>query len=185
MQVKNNSETYGLPSRALHWGMAVAIVAMFALGVWMVTLDYYSPYYRLAPDIHRGTGILLLGLLTLRFVWRLFNVDPDRNQLTRIERRGAELAHWGFYPLLLALMGSGYFISTADGRPIDVFGLFSVPAMIKSPGMEQAAGAIHEVLAYLTMALAALHALAALKHHLIDRDRTLLRMLRSGPTSLS
>lgn len=185
MPLLNSTDSYGLVSRLLHWGMAVAIIAMFALGLWMVGLDYYSPYYKSAPDLHRGVGIILLILLLGRFAWRLANPDPDRSALARIERRGAELAHWGFYPLLLALMASGYLISTADGRSVDVFGLFDVPALLKQPGLERIAGSVHEILAYVTMALAALHAFAAIKHHFVDRDSTLLKMLRSDPSSQS
>lgn len=185
MPLLNSKENYGAVSRALHWSMAVAIVGMFGLGFWMVDLDYYSPYYQSAPDLHRGVGILLLILLVFRFAWRIFNVDPERGSLADIERRGAELAHWAFYPLLFALMLSGYFISTADGRPIDVFGLFEVPALVKQAGLERIAGAVHEYLAYFTIGLAGLHALAAIKHHVIDRDRTLLKMLRSGRTAQS
>lgn len=179
MGLHNNANGYGLVSRGLHWTMAVLIFGMFALGLWMVSLDYYNPYRQTAPNIHRSIGILLLIALCLRFAWRLFSVDPDRSSLSTIERRGAEIAHWAFYPLLLALMVSGYLISTSDGRAVQVFGLFSVPSVIKNPGLERPAGAAHEWLAYLTMIFAGLHALAALKHHFVDRDRTLLKMLRS------
>jgi cytochrome b561 len=75
-------------------------------------------------------------------------------------------------------MVSGYLISTADGRGIDVFGLFTVPATLQGiDHQEDVAGASHLVLAVTLIALALLHAGAALKHHFIDRDRTLRRML--------
>ena len=88
--------------------------------------------------------------------------------------------HWGFYPLLFLLMASGYLISTLDGRPIEVFDWFSVPSIYENKGLEDTAGEVHEILAYLTIVLATLHAAAALKHHFIDRSRTLVRMW-SGP----
>ena len=90
--------------------------------------------------------------------------------------------HWGFYPLLLALMVSGYLMSTADGRPIEVFDWFSVPALIHDKGMEKTAGEIHELLADITMGLVIVHTLAALKHHFWDRSRVLARMW-SGPAN--
>jgi cytochrome b561 len=78
---------------------------------------------------------------------------------------------------LFGVMISGYLISTADGRGIEVFGLFSVPATLTGiPQQEDIAGAIHEYLAWGLVIFAALHGLAALKHHFIDRDSTLLRM---------
>ncbi|MEI9901716.1 MAG: cytochrome b/b6 domain-containing protein [Hyphomicrobium sp.] len=120
--------------------MALAIVGMYGLGLWMVDLDYYSPYYRSAPDIHRSVGMLLLFLLVARFGWRLFNVRPADDDLSAIERIASRIVHWGFYPLLLALMLSGYLMSTADGRPIEVFDWFAVPALIHDKGMEKTAG---------------------------------------------
>ena len=184
MLIGDSKTGYGLISRLVHWIMALAIPAMFALGLWMVTLNYYSPYYRTAPDIHRSVGMLLLILLVLRFLWRLANPKPDDAELSPLERVVSRAVHWGFYPLLFALMVSGYLISTADGRPIQVFNWFSVPSLIHKKGLEDAAGEVHEVLAYVTMVLVVLHAAAALKHHFIDHSSILKRMW-SGPPSTS
>ena len=79
--------------------------------------------------------------------------------------------------LLFALMLSGYLITTADGQPVYVFDWFTVPATLTLDHQEDIAGAIHEVLAWSVISLALLHAAAAFKHHLLDRDRTLTRML--------
>ena len=140
MLIRDTVAGYGLLTRLTHWVMAVGILGMFALGLWMVTLTYYSPYYRSAPDIHRSVGILLLILLVLRFLWRLANPKPDDSELAPWERTAARIVHWGFYPLLLALMVSGYLISTADGRPIEVFDWFSVPSLVQKKGMEDVCG---------------------------------------------
>lgn len=180
MPIRDTKGGYGVVTRFLHWGMALAIVAMFVLGLWMRTLDYYSPYYTLAPDIHRGVGIILLILLAARFAWRLVNPKPDDSELTRFEAISSHIVHWGFYPLLFALMISGYLISTADGRAIDVFGLFSVPSVYAREGLEDQAGYVHWLLAYVTMAIAAVHAIGAFKHHFVDHSHILTRMW-SGP----
>jgi len=82
------------------------------------------------------------------------------------------------YVLLLALFVSGYLISTADGRSIDVFGWFEVPASLMMDNQEDIAGVIHWGLAWSLMVLVALHAAAAVKHHVFDKDRTLVRMLK-------
>lgn len=180
MVIRDTSEGYGLLSRLMHWLMAVVIIGLFVLGLWMVTLDYYSPYYHSAPDLHRSLGMLMLFLLVFRFAWRAANTRPDDRELTRFEAIASEIVHWGFYPLLLALMISGYLISTAEGAPISVFGWFDVPATLAGEGQEDWAGLIHEVLAYVTMAIVAIHTIAALKHHFIDKSRILTRMW-SGP----
>lgn len=182
MQVRDSAAGYGLPTRIIHWLMAVAIVGMYLLGLWMVDLNYYSPYYRSAPDLHRSVGMLLLLLLVLRFGWRLFNGKPEDTELSAFERVAASVVHWGFYPLLFALMVSGYLMSTADGRPIEVFNWFSVPALVHDKGMEKTAGEIHEWLADVTMIVVALHVAATLKHQFIDRSRVLARMW-SGPAN--
>lgn len=184
MIVTDKPTGYGLVTRVLHWVMALGIVGLFGLGWWMVELDYYSPYYKSAPDLHRGIGLTLAALLVLRMGWRFVNVRPDDSDLKPVERRAARFVHRAFYPLLLVLMASGYLISTADGRGIDVFGLFEVPALIVSKGLEDPAGLVHEWTAYVVMALAALHAGAAIKHHFIDRTDVLRRMW-NGPRGTS
>jgi cytochrome b561 len=91
------------------------------------------------------------------------------------------LAHGLLYLLLFALMVSGYLISTADGRGLEVFDWFAIPATLSGlKGQEDLAGEVHLYLAWSLILLAALHALAALKHHFIDRDITLKRMLGMG-----
>ena len=122
--------------------------------------------------------IPLLVALALRFGWRLANVRPDDDDLTAFERTASRIVHWGFYPLLLALMVSGYLISTADGRGVDVFGLFEVPALLPAEsGREEWAGEVHYWLAFGGAYLVLLHVAAALKHQFIDRDGTLRRMI--------
>jgi cytochrome b561 len=182
MLIGDTRAGYGLVTRLMHWIMALAIPAMFALGLWMVTLNYYSPYYRAAPDIHRSVGMLLLFFLVLRFAWRIANPKPDDAELSPFEGIASRIVHWGFYPLLFALMVSGYLISTADGRPIEVFNWFSVPALFHQKGLEEGAGEVHEILAWVTIVLVVLHAAASLKHHFVDRSSILKRMW-SGPPS--
>jgi cytochrome b561 len=179
LQLKNSDARYGWMAVGLHWLMAPAIIGTFALGWWMRQLSYYDPWYRQGPEIHKAVGILLFGLLLLRLAWRLLNRNPAPEAGTpRWQSRVAGWAHWVIYALLLAIMLSGYLISTADGRPITVFGWVSLPATLQGiEGQEDIAGEIHKLLAWTLIGLVALHALAALKHHFIDRDATLRKML--------
>lgn len=182
MRINDTSHNYGIVSWGFHWVMFVAILAVFALGFWMVDLDYYSPYYNSAPDVHRSVGMLLMFALLARFFWRVLNTKPSDAELAPWERVASALVHWGFYPLLFALLFSGYLISTAKGEPVSVFGWFMIPATLQMPGQEDIAGYVHWLLAWTTMALVAVHALAALKHHFADHSRILTRMW-SGPFS--
>ena len=73
---------------------------------------------------------------------------------------------------------SGYLISTADGKPISVFGWFDVPATLADAGAQaDFAGALHFWLAWSVVVLSVMHGFMALKHHFIDKDDTLKRML--------
>jgi len=79
-------------------------------------------------------------------------------------------------------MVSGYLISTADGRPIEVFDWFSVPSLVAKKGLEETVGEVHVILAWVTIVIVVLHAAASLKHHFVDRSSILTRMW-SGPPS--
>ena len=177
--LKNTPTDYGLIAIALHWLVTLVVISLFALGLWMTGLDYYDAWYQRAPDLHKSIGVLLFIIVAFRLAWRWWNPLPRPEPAHAAwERRLAGLAHALLYLLLFAVMIAGYLISTADGRPIEVFGLFSVPATLSGlENQEDIAGEIHEILAYLLIGLSVLHAAAALKHHFIDRDRTLKRML--------
>jgi len=177
--LRNAPEGYGLVAILLHWLVALLVIGLFSLGLWMVELNYYDPWYRSAPHIHKGTGVLLFVLVSCRLLWRFLNPTPvDEPDLGRVERLLAHASHLLLYLLLFAVMVSGYLIPTADGRPVDVFGLFEVPALLYGiPNQEDIAGQFHYLLALSLIGLASLHALAALKHHFHDHNRTLLKML--------
>ncbi|MGM0562867.1 MAG: cytochrome b [Pseudomonadota bacterium] len=182
MPLKNTRNAYGWIAIALHWLVAIAVIGLFALGLWMTGLSYYHEWYHPAPNIHKSIGILLFIALTVRLLWKLFNPAPQPEPTLKTwEVVASTAAHWGLYLLLFALMISGYLISTAKGDAISVFGLFNVPATLTGEGQADLAGEIHYWLAWSVIGLASVHALAALKHHFIDRDATLLRMLRSKP----
>ena len=177
MRLVNTRERYGLVAIALHWLIAVTIIALFVLGLWMVELDYYDAWYRRAPELHKAIGILLFLVVLIRVTWHWFSMRPHPIG-SGIEVTLARLVHRVLLLLPLLVMFSGYLISTADGSSIDVFSLFEVPAIISNlEGQEDIAGDVHFVLAITLIVIAALHMLAALKHHFMDRDATLRRML--------
>lgn len=181
--LKDSKITFGWVSIFFHWVTALTVFGLFGVGLWMVDLDYYSEWYRTAPHWHKSIGLLLCGLIIFRLIWRKISVKP-RPLGTNIETKLATLGHAILYVLLIALFVSGYLISTADNRDIDVFNWFTVPGFGSFiENQEDIAGSIHEWLAYSLMALVTIHAAASLKHHFINRDNTLLRMLSPKPES--
>lgn len=144
----------------------------------MVGLDYYSEWYKKGPDIHRSLGVLIFSLLLFRLLWRFVNPLPrSEPNLKAWEVRTAFIVHWALYMLVAAIAMTGYLISTADGRSVDVFGWFSVPATITTiPDQSELSGDLHYILAIALIVLVGLHALAAVKHHYYDKDKTLVRM---------
>jgi cytochrome b561 len=179
MQIRNSTSRYGALSVFLHWGVAITVFGMFALGLWMVGLGYYDPWRKEGPDLHKSIGLVLFAFMVLRVIWRWVSPPPpptpNQGRLTRI---AAHLGHMFLYVALFALMIAGYLISTADGVGISVFGLFDVPALVSNlPNQADTAGEIHLYIAWIVVIFAGLHGLAALKHHFIDRDATLVRML--------
>ena len=184
MQWRNSTSQYGLISILLHWMVTVAVIGLFALGYWMVGLTYYSSWYRTAPDIHKSIGLILFALMAVRLVWRFLSHGPaPLPSHGRVTRLATKAGHGLLYLGLFAVMISGYLISTADGRAISVFDWFEVPALITGiPDQEDIAGLVHEYLAWALVIFSGLHALAALKHHFIDRDSTLKRMLGRADT---
>ena len=179
MQWKNTRSGYGLVAIALHWLVALTVIGLAILGLWMVDLSYYSPWYRSAPFWHRSVGLALFAVLLFRMFWRCFNPRPGQlPNHRRWELNLAALVHGLLYLLLFVIVISGYLISTATGQGISFFGWFEVPATLTGlPAQADRAGAVHYWAAILVLGLAALHALGALKHHFIDRDDTLRRML--------
>lgn len=176
---RNTPSHFGLIHISLHWLIALTVLGLFALGLWMTQLDYYSPYYRSAPDLHRSIGVLVVTAMLFRFGWKLFNPKVQPLQTHRMwEQWLARIAHALMYLLVIALGISGYMITTAHGQPLMIFDWIALPAInFGIEYQEEMAGEWHERFAWGLIALVGLHLLGALKHHLIDKDSTLKRML--------
>ncbi len=178
--LKNNSTHYGLISRLIHWLMALSIFFMFGLGLYMMDLGYYDAWRKGSVDLHKSIGMLLLLLLVFRTIWSFISTTPTPLAGPKWEQMSAKAVHGLLYLLMFTLMLTGYLISTADGRGIEIFTLVTIPALpLSFDQQEDLSGEIHEILAYLLIALASFHGLAALKHQFINKDGALMRMIKS------
>ena len=177
--MKNTQSNYGWLTIILHWLAAVLILGLFSLGYWMVELGYYDPWYKQGPELHKSFGFILFALMVVRLWWKLKQTQPlPLNSHTKFERTASAITHKALYFLVFLIIFSGYLISTADGRAIEVFQLFNIASMGELfTNQEDTAGLIHQYGAYTLIALVIVHALAAIKHHVIDKDSTLIRML--------
>ncbi len=175
----NSPQRYGIIARLLHWSVAITIVGLFALGLWMVELTYYDDWYTLAPHYHNSIGILLGLVMLFRVSWRCYTIQPQMPEtLSNKEKQAAHGLHLFLYAVIFIIIITGYLIPTADNRSIDVFNWFSLPGLGSLfEHQEDIAGNVHFWSAWGLILLAALHALAALKHHFIDKDNTLKKML--------
>ncbi len=182
---KNSSTHYGLLARLFHWLMVPLVIGLIILGLWMTSLGYYDPWYHRAPTIHEGLGMIVFLLLVMRLIYRQLDPPPLMvESMQRWEKRAAHLTHMAFYVLMTLLPFTGYLIVTAKGEPLRIFNWFDIPAIFaKQPNREDWAGLFHLTLGLTLAALIGLHMLAALKHHFINKDETLQRMVGSLPVA--
>jgi cytochrome b561 len=170
-------ERYTAVSQALHWLIALLAFALLAMGkLGEVEADEPGSLF----GWHTALGLTVLVLMIIRLGWRLTHSVPSL-PATRPpwQARIARGLHHGFYALLIALPLSGWLLTSVEGDAVSWFGIFPVPSL-PVPGGEAAEDAIeeaHELLGNLLLVLAGLHVLAALKHHFMDRDDVLRRML--------
>jgi cytochrome b561 len=170
------AERYSRVAIAFHWTIAALVIFNIAVGLGHDPI----PALRALMPAHKAIGLTVLALTALRVTWRLAHRPPPLPADTPGWERGAAHAtHWTLYLLLVALPLSGWvMVSGPQGRrPLSWFGAFDLPYLpVTSPAAEGAAKA-HGLLGWVMLALVLLHVAAALRHHLVLRDRVLARML--------
>ncbi len=178
--LKDSRAGYGLVTIILHWVCAPLILFLFGLGVYMRGLDYYSPWYHRGPELHIALGLLVFGLMSLRLLWRSRSTDPvSIPTISKSNLLAAKTVKIALYTIVFVISISGYFITTAEGQGASFFGLFSIPATVEfSASNIDFAGAIHKYFAWGLIGIVLLHAGAAIFHHFVKRDATLVRMLK-------
>lgn len=175
---RNTTERYGMVAAGLHWLIALTILGLLALGLYMTSLKPSPAMFKLY-FWHKSFGITVLSLATLRLVWRLTSIHPLALPTHATwEKFLARLAHVMLYVCMFVMPLSGWIMSSAKGFTVSVFGWFNLPNFVgENPALSRLMVTVHEWIAWILIGLIALHAAGALKHHLIDRDATLRRML--------
>src|SRR5574343_1584326 len=180
--ISRSPARYTPTAMALHWGLAVMLIGIFAVGWYMTGLPF-SPQRLKLYHWHKWAGVVILGLSALRLAWRLTHRPPALPlALSAATPRWQHLAHHGTHGALYALFFTvpllGWAYSSAAGFSIVLFGLWPLPDFVAADkALAEAIKPWHAVAAYTLAALVVLHVAAAIKHQLIDRDGLLQRML--------
>jgi cytochrome b561 len=167
---------------SLHWLIAALLIFMLFFGEELMEVE--GDGGTLLPSLHVSIGSAILLLSVFRLVWRLINPPPAYPAgMAPWERAASTVTHVLFYVLLIGIPLTGWlatpkFLSEEDAiAGITLFGAFPLPG---APSLGLPMKAIHEIGSNLGIGLLALHVLAALKHHFINRDDVLRRMLPFG-----
>ena len=169
---------YSGTAKSLHWLMALLIAGLMALGLYMHELPL-SPQKLQLYSWHKWAGVTVFALLLVRVAVRIaFPPPPLPAGMSRGQQLSAHAGHLALYLLMLAIPVSGWLMSSAKGFQTVWFGVLPLPDLVgKDKALGELLAEVHETLSWMLVALVAVHAAAALKHHFIDRDDVLARML--------
>ena len=177
MSARNSLTSFGWVTRALHWAMALGVLAMLPLGTYVARMEVgYSNLWLFG--VHKSIGIVLFALLALRIVWHFVSPVPESLPSgVAWKDRAAIWVHRAFYVLLIVVPLSGWIGSGATGLDVLVFNRVTLPPLAPvSEAWEEAAFAVHFVTTKLLAACVVLHIAGAL----MRRDGTLRRIIRDA-----
>lgn len=174
-------ESYSGTAIALHWLVALLVFASFPLGVYMHELAL-SPLKLKLISCHKWLGVTIFLLTVVRIAWRTtHNPPPLPETIPHWQRFAAAIMHLMLYVLLLTIPVSGWLMSSAKGFTVVYLGLVQLPDLVdKDKVLGDMLTEVHEMLNLGLLVLVAMHVAAALKHHFIEHDATLHRMLPFG-----
>ena len=179
--MKDTKEILSAQTVALHWIVAVGMIAMLAVGWYMERYEVFALY-----PIHKSVGILLFIAVLARIWWRAANRWPQpAREFARAQLLIARASHWTLIIGTALMPLSGMLMSAAGGRGLKVFGLPLFPSNYNAAGEVTAlsedlahfAHSTHFYVSRILIAVIALHICAAMKHHFFDKDNVLRRML--------
>ncbi|HWD36869.1 MAG TPA: cytochrome b [Casimicrobiaceae bacterium] len=175
--MRREPERYGKPAMLLHWLTAALIVANWLLGLSMVPM-HISPRKLQWYLVHKSIGLTVLLLSSLRLGWRAVRPPPAPVAMPRWQRRAASASHALLYVLLFAIPLSGWLYSSATGVQVVYLGVVPLPDLVpKDRALGDALRLVHVSLNALLFVVFCVHVAAAIKHHVVDRDTALVRML--------
>jgi len=182
MPFRNTTRTWGSLSKAFHWLIVLLIISQWVIAERADELKGLAKLEALAW--HKSFGMTVLMLAVLRLLWRLMNQTPELATETKPwERMLANISHLLLYALIFAMPLTGWMMSSAKNYPVSWFKLFQFPDLV-APAEQtfHQMHDLHHLLFNVLVGVALLHVAGALKHHFIDRNDVLKRMLPFGGT---
>jgi cytochrome b561 len=174
--------TYGVVAKLLHWLIVALVMLQFALGWTMPDLPRGRSPEGLV-SLHLSVGATILIVMLARLAWRLVHGAPPSLVAAAWQRRLAATVHVILYALLIVVQLAGWSWASAKGWTVSLFGTVNLPALVPTDWpYRRLAASLHRNGAWAILGLVALHALAALYHHVVRRDDVLRRMLPGGST---
>jgi len=172
------SSPYTRTAIAFHWIAAALIIGNLAFGLYTVNLPL-SPQKLKLFSYHKWVGVTVLLLATARLLWRLTHAAPALpDAMKPWEKTAAHAAHIALYVLFFAAPLTGWLFSSAAGFQTVYLGVLPIPDLLsKNKELADVLRFMHRWINYTMAAVIVLHAAAALKHHFVDRDDVLARML--------
>jgi len=179
MNLRNSENRYGLVAQSLHWATVLLVLTGWLLGTLGDDLPEGTAQ-SIGLFVHITAGLSVIAIVVLRLIWRIGNPPPapERTPLGDCGDRAAWFAQYVLYALLFAVPITGIVVQFARGDALPMFGVFDIASPWPADRIfARSVKEFHEVLANALVIFAAFHAAAALVHHWVFRDRTLLRML--------
>ena len=175
-----NTQRYTGVAIGLHWLIALMILISFSVGLYMVDLSLSPTKLRLF-SWHKWAGVTIFTLVVIRGLWRITHAAPALpNDMPRWQRDASNATHYLLYALMIAIPLSGWLMSSAKGFQTVYFGVLPIPDLLdKNKELGETLTQVHKFLNFTMLAIVILHVAAALKHHFIDKDEILRRMLPS------
>ena len=169
---------YTKTAKGLHWLMAVLLIGLIALGFYMHDLPL-SPEKLKLYSWHKWAGVTAFLLVLVRLAWRVTHIPPALPvNMPKLMQLAAHAGHLALYGLMLAIPLSGWLMSSAKGFQTVWFGVLPIPDLLdKNKELGDLLQTVHLSLNLIFVATIVGHVGAALKHHFIDKDDILTRIL--------